>query len=107
MGQCSFYNSTIFMTSLLGKWIAGWAIDSQFKRSAGICSCLLLLVGVMSAFEISVDAIRLTTNHSQLLCFAVIYGLGYGCSFTATTAKPAMLLGSMPEFSKLQSFIFA
>eukprot|EP00971_Amphidinium_carterae_P275857 5473720-Amphidinium_carterae.1 len=34
----------------------------------------------------------------RLLSFAVVYGLGYGASFAALSAKPALMFGDMPEF---------
>ena len=35
----------------------------------------------------------LTSSHSQLLAFAIVYGLGFGGSFSVLSSKPAKRLG--------------
>lgn len=46
----------------------------------------------------------MTKSHSQLLGFTVIYGLGFGGSYSLVSAKPAKILGRMEDFGKLQGF---
>jgi MFS family permease len=101
--RCGFYSSTIFFTSMLGKLIAGAALDSRVGGAACVGSGLTLVLGTSLAFDFTTW--RLTTSHAQLLLFAVVYGLGFGTSYGVTCSKPAKTFGGMPEFAKLQGFL--
>merc|ERR1712085_37483 len=55
-------------------------------------------------FNYTAGFFRPTSNHGQLLVFAIVYGLGYGACFSVLSSRPAKLFGHMPEFSKLNAF---
>ena len=82
----------------------GPALDTSFERAAGMGSCMLLLLGTCLPLEWDATGLKPTANPTQLLLFAVVYGLGYGASYAVISAKPAKLFGEMPEFGKLQGF---
>ena len=42
---------------------------------------------------------------AQLGCFAVVYGLGYGATYTLVQSRAAQLFGTIDDFSRLQGFL--
>ena len=71
----------------------------------GAVSCLLLVLGTLLPLDFASGGGEVTSNHSQLLAFTIIYGLGFGASYSVLLAKPAKMFGKMAEFSKLQAFL--
>ncbi|CAE7210092.1 ybfB [Symbiodinium sp. CCMP2592] len=101
---CGLYTSIVFQASSAGKLIAGAAMDSR-QILTGAVSCLLLVLGTLLPLDFASGGVEVTSNHSQLLAFTIIYGLGFGASYSVLLAKPAKMFGKMAEFSKLQAFL--
>jgi len=74
--------STIFGFSVAGKFLFGAISDRVAKHRVMLVSAILLFAGSLLAFTPGPDGIALTTNLPQLVAFAVVFGLGYGGSFT-------------------------
>jgi hypothetical protein len=55
----------------------------------------MLLLGTVLPLDFSKGGRQLTQSHGQLLAFAIIYGLGFGGSYSLLSAKPVT---SHPEF---------
>ena len=45
------------------------------------------------------------SSRPQLLAFALLYGVGYGATYTLIQSKAARLYGREPDFPRLQSFL--
>ncbi|CAE7650658.1 ybfB [Symbiodinium sp. CCMP2456] len=101
---CSLYTSMVFQASSAGKLIAGAAMDSR-QILTGAVSCFLLVLGTLLPLDFASGGVEVTSNHSQLLAFTIIYGLGFGASYAVLMAKPAKMFGQLAEFSKLQGFL--
>ncbi len=74
--------STIFWCSVAGKFAFGALSDRVAKHRVMLMSAILLFCGSLLAFTPGPDGIELTRAVPQLTAFAVIFGLGYGGSFT-------------------------
>eukprot|EP00913_Durusdinium_trenchii_P004790 g4450.t1 len=94
----AMYSSIVFVTSIAGKLFMGAAMDSKFQGIAGMLRTLLPL-------DFSQAGGSLTRSHTQLLAFAMVYGMGFGGTYSLLSAKPAKLLGRMADFGKLQGFL--
>ncbi len=74
--------STIFGFSVAGKFLFGALSDRVAKRRVIVMTSVLLLVGCLLVFDISGGTLALTKNIYQLTAFTMVFGLGYGGSFT-------------------------
>lgn len=74
--------STIFGFSVAGKFLFGAVSDRIAKHKVMLASAILLFAGSLLAFTPVNGGIALTTSMPQLIAFAVVFGLGYGGSFT-------------------------
>ena len=74
--------STIFGFSVAGKFLFGALSDRVAKRRVIVMTSVLLLVGCLLVFDISGGTLALTKNIYQLTAFTIVFGLGYGGSFT-------------------------
>lgn len=74
--------SSIFGFSVAGKFLFGAISDRYQKRHVMRASSALLLVGCLSIFSWNAGSLALTDNVYQLGAFTVLFGLGYGGSFT-------------------------
>ncbi|CAK9051121.1 Monocarboxylate transporter 13 (MCT 13) (Solute carrier family 16 member 13) [Durusdinium trenchii] len=101
----AMYSSIVFVTSIAGKLFMGAAMDSKFQGIAGMLSCFLLFLGTLLPLDFSQAGGSLTRSHTQLLAFAMVYGMGFGGTYSLLSAKPAKLLGRMADFGKLQGFL--
>jgi len=101
---CGMYTSIVFQASTVGKLVSGVAMDYR-QTLTGVVSGLTLLVGTLLPLDFTNGCRSLTSSHSQLVAFAVVYGFGFGAAFAVLCAKPAKLFGKMPDFSKLQGFL--
>jgi len=107
------YNSVVFAASIAAKVLFGVAADHpRFGNTFSMCGLLLSVFGTLAVFRWPYSSgdgwsLEPTTNHFQLLTFAVIYGLGYGASFTISNSMPAKLFGHERGYCKLQSFLAA
>ena len=73
-------------------WILGWSIAGKFlfgalsdrysKRAVIRFTSFVLLIGCVFLFTVGDTGIGLTTSTAQLTLFTIIFGLGYGGSFT-------------------------
>lgn len=74
--------TSIFGFSVAGKFLFGAISDHFAKRHVMRISSMVLLLGCLSIFSWNAGAPALTTNTWQLAFFTVLFGLGYGGSFT-------------------------
>jgi MFS family permease len=74
--------SMIFGFSIAGKFLFGAISDSFAKRHVMIVTSAILLLGCFLVFEPGDDGMQLTGNLTQLTIFTIVFGLGYGGSFT-------------------------
>lgn len=103
--RCGLYSSILFAASIVGKVIVGAGLDSCWQRGVGLLSCLLMVAGSWLTLDVGTWPLRPTSQHLQLLVFAVTYGLGFGSSFTLASAMPAKMFGDMPGFGIIQGFM--
>ena len=80
--QATLLYSMIFGFSIAGKFFFGVISDRFPKRTVLLCTSTLLLAGCLLVFDISSGALALTGSLYQLMTFTVVFGLGYGGSFT-------------------------
>jgi len=74
--------STILACSVAGKFAFGAISDRFTKRGVMVATSLILLTGCLLLFTRGSTGIGLARNPAQLTAFAVIFGLGFGGSFT-------------------------
>lgn len=80
--QATFLYSMIFGFSIAGKILFGAISDRFQKRRVMLAASILLLLGCLLVFDVSGGALVLTNSVYQLMAFTVVFGLGYGGSFT-------------------------
>jgi len=68
--------------SVAGKFMFGALSDRIAKRTVIRITSAVLLTGCLCLFAYDGQTIRLATNTLQLTAFTIIFGLGYGGSFT-------------------------
>ncbi len=74
--------STIFACSVAGKFLFGAMSDYVAKPRVMLMSAVLLFAGSLLVFAPGEQGWVLSQNITQLIVFAVVFGLGYGGSFT-------------------------
>jgi sugar phosphate permease len=74
--------STLFWMSFIGKFIFGAVSDYYAKRHVMLAASLILLGGCLLLFTPGPAGIGLTNDLARLVIFTVVFGLGYGGSFT-------------------------
>jgi sugar phosphate permease len=74
--------STLFWMSFIGKFIFGAVSDYYAKRHVMLIASLILLGGCLLLFTPAPAGIGLTNDLARLIIFTVVFGLGYGGSFT-------------------------
>jgi len=74
--------STILAFSVAGKFLFGAISDRFTKRGVMAVTSLTLLAGCLLLFTRGGAGVELARNPAQLTAFAVIFGLGFGGSFT-------------------------
>ena len=80
--QATLLYSMIFGFSIAGKILFGVLADRYQKRRVLLVTSALLLVGCLLVFDVGGQGLSLTRNLYQLMIFTVIFGLGYGGSFS-------------------------
>lgn len=81
-GRATLVFASIFWLSFLGKFVFGALSDRFPKRRVMLVTSLTLLGACLLLFEPAADGLRLTASEPRLWTFAVIFGLGFGGSFT-------------------------
>ncbi|MGI9307930.1 MAG: MFS transporter, partial [Gammaproteobacteria bacterium] len=74
--------SLIFWLSFFGKFLFGALSDHMTKRRVMLITSFTLLCGCLLLFSPQPGGVGLTRNVSQLTAFAIVFGLGFGGSFT-------------------------
>jgi MFS family permease len=74
--------SMIFGFSVAGKFMFGAISDYLPKRRVMLVTSTTLLIGCLLIFTISDGAVGLAASFTQLTIFTLVFGLGYGGSFT-------------------------
>ena len=74
--------SLIYWLSFAGKFLFGALSDRMTKRRVLLLTSIVLLAGCTLLFDFSGDELNLTRNIPQLTVFAIVFGLGFGGSFT-------------------------
>jgi MFS family permease len=74
--------SLTFGMSFVGKLAYGTASDWFAKRKVMLVASLTLLAGCLLLFEPGAGGLGLTRDPARLTAFAVVFGLGFGGSFT-------------------------
>jgi sugar phosphate permease len=74
--------STILACSVAGKFLFGAVSDRFRKQRVMVVTSLTLLSGCLLLFTAGEGGVALAANPAQLTAFAVIFGLGFGGSFT-------------------------
>ncbi len=74
--------STILACSVAGKFLFGAVSDRFRKQQVMVFTSLTLLAGTLLLFTSGSDGLELTRSPVQLTAFAVVFGLGFGGSFT-------------------------
>jgi MFS family permease len=74
--------SVIFGFSVAGKFLFGAISDYLPKHRVMLATSTTLLIGCLLIFTVSDGALGLASGFTQLTLFTIIFGLGYGGSFT-------------------------
>ena len=74
--------STILACSVAGKFLFGAVSDRFRKQQVMVVTSMTLLAGCLLLFTSGDSGLGLARSPSQLTAFAVIFGLGFGGSFT-------------------------
>lgn len=80
--EATLLYSLVLAFSVTGKLLFGWLADYRSAKEVMILSSLTLLAGCLLLFEPRLAEPSLTTSKTQLTCFTVVYGLGFGGAFT-------------------------
>lgn len=74
--------STLLACSVAGKFLFGAISDRYTKRNMMLVASIVLLAGCLQLFSMEDGVPGLAHNPGQLTAFAVVFGLGFGGSFT-------------------------
>jgi nitrate/nitrite transporter NarK len=74
--------SLIFWLSFVGKFLFGAISDRMPKRRVMLITSITLLIGCLLLFEPGDGGLTLTADLPKLTIFAIVFGLGFGGSFT-------------------------
>jgi len=74
--------SLVFALSFFGKFLYGAASDWFPKRRVMLAASLTLLAGCLLLLQPGPGGLTLATDPARLTAFAVVFGLGFGGSFT-------------------------
>lgn len=74
--------SVIFWLSFCGKFLFGYISDRFAKRHVMQVTSAILLAGTLLLFELGPAGVELTRAPGRLVAFAVVFGLGFGGSFS-------------------------
>ncbi len=74
--------STILACSVAGKFLFGAISDRFRKQQVMVFTSVTLLAGTLLLFTSGANGLELTRSPAQLTAFAVVFGLGFGGSFT-------------------------
>jgi sugar phosphate permease len=82
--RATFLYSLLFGCSVAGKFLFGYLSDSIAKRRVMLMTTLILLAGCLMLFRpgSGEQLIEFTRSIPQLVLFALVWGLGFGGSFT-------------------------
>lgn len=86
--------SLIFTLSFCGKFLYGLASDWLPKRRVMLAASLTLLAGCLLLFDFSAGALTLTGDPARLTAFAIVFGAGFGGSFTLIQLTTADSFGA-------------
>ncbi len=122
----SLYTSAIFVSSIVGKLGFGCALDGERRAQAALLGGGLVTLGVAlllpsAAVAAGRSAARLGVSgerdagpdppgygvlfYAPLNIFALLFGVGYGGTFTLVQSRAATLYGRRPGYSQIQSFV--
>ena len=74
--------STLLACSVTGKFLFGAISDRFTKRNMMLVASIVLLAGCLQLFSLEGGVPGLTHDATRLTVFAVVFGLGFGGSFT-------------------------
>jgi len=80
-GATAMY-SLLFSAGFAGKFLFGAVSDRFTKRGVMVATSTVLLAGTLLLFSFDGGRLALATSPAQLKAFAVVFGLGFGGSFT-------------------------
>ncbi len=80
--QATLLFALIFWFSFGGKFLFGVISDRLAKRRVLLFSSITLLIACLLLFETAGSGLQLTDSLPRLTVFAIIFGLGFGGSFT-------------------------
>jgi MFS family permease len=80
--QAVFLFSTLFWFSFIGKFAFGAISDIVPKRTVLLITSIILFLGTLLLFDFDSNQISLTKNPTKLGLFTVVFGLGFGGSFS-------------------------
>ena len=80
--QAVFLFSTLFWFSFIGKFAFGAISDTVPKRTVLLITSIILFLGTLLLFDFNSNQISLTKNPTKLGLFTVVFGLGFGGSFS-------------------------
>ena len=74
--------STLFWFSFFGKFAFGALSDTIPKQRVFLITSCILFIGTLFLFEINNGQLNFTQNRTQLTLFTILFGLGFGGSFS-------------------------
>jgi sugar phosphate permease len=80
--QAVFLFSTLFWFSFIGKFAFGAISDTVPKRTVLLITSIILFLGTLLLFDFDSNQILLTKSPTKLGLFTVVFGLGFGGSFS-------------------------
>lgn len=96
--------STLMAFSVAGKFAFGAVSDRFAKRRVMLVTSSLLLAGCLCLFTVGPDGPTLSADPARLQLFAVVFGLGFGGSFTMIQLVAVESFGQL-ELGKILGMI--
>jgi sugar phosphate permease len=94
----------IFALSFVGKFLYGAVSDWLPKRRVMLAASLTLLTGCLLLFDWSAGSAGLSTDPQRLRLFAMVFGLGFGGSFSLIQLTTAETFGER-DLGKILGFV--
>ena len=91
--QAVFLFSTLFWFSFIGKFAFGAISDTVPKRTVLLITSIILFLGTLLLFDFDSNQISLTKNPTKLGLFTVVFGLGFGGSFSMNQLVAVEIFG--------------
>ena len=103
LGHASMYMSLIFLCNMCSKLASGPMYDGSHGRFFAVGACAMLALGSALLLHLS----WAPSVGWEMLAFAIIFGIGYGGSYSLIQSRAALHFGHRRGFKAVQGFLSA